>query len=46
MARLSPNIEQFRQKLRAVPEGAAADAVVLVVLREGRNQTIRIEPPQ
>ena len=38
--------KQFTQDYRDFRKLRPREAVVLVVLREGRNQTIRIEPPQ
>ena len=40
------NLEQFRQIYAASRAEKPREAVVLVVLREGRNQTLRLEPPQ
>jgi S1-C subfamily serine protease len=40
------NLEQFQKDYEQFRKERPRDAVVLVVLREGRNQTIRIEPPQ
>lgn len=38
--------EAFTKAYQAFRKEKAKEAVVLVVLREGKNQTIRIEPPQ
>ncbi len=40
------NLEEFRQVYGDARTAKPREAVVLVVLREGRNQTIRVEPPQ
>jgi S1-C subfamily serine protease len=40
------DLEQFTKAYQAFRKERPREAVVLVVLREGRNQTIRIEPPQ
>jgi S1-C subfamily serine protease len=39
-------LDQFKKAYQQFRKEHPQDAVVLVVLREGRNQTIRIEPPQ
>lgn len=40
------SLEQFQKDYEAFRKERPREAVVLVVLREGKNQTIRIEPPQ
>ena len=40
------SIDEFQRQFEEFRKVHPKDAVVLVVLREGRNQTIRIEPPQ
>jgi len=40
------NIEQFQKNYEAFRKEKPREAVVLVVLREGNTQVIRIEPPQ
>jgi serine protease Do len=40
------NIDEFKQEYAALRKDKPKDAVVLVVLREGNNQVIRVEPPQ
>lgn len=40
------NLEQFKKELEAIRKDKPTDALVLVVLRDGNTQTIRIEPPQ
>lgn len=40
------NLEQFRQFYSEARTAKPREAVVIVVLREGRNQTLRLEPPQ
>jgi serine protease Do len=40
------NIEQFKKSLEAIRKDKPREALVLVVLRDGTTQTIRIEPPQ
>jgi serine protease Do len=40
------NLATFRQFYDEARTAKPRDAVVLVVLRDGRNQTLRIEPPQ
>ncbi len=40
------SFQQFVELYRKFREERRREAVVMVVLREGRNQTIRIEPPQ
>ena len=40
------DLEQFKKDYEQFRKERPKDAVVLVVLREGKNQTIRIEPPQ
>jgi serine protease Do len=40
------DIEQFKKDFGAFRKEKAREAIVLVVLREGNTQTIRIEPPQ
>ena len=40
------SFEPFVKQYKEFREKRPRDAVVLVVLRDGRNQTIRIEPPQ
>jgi serine protease Do len=39
-------LEQFKTKLAAFRKEKPRDAIVLVAVREGNTQTIRIEPPQ
>jgi C-terminal processing protease CtpA/Prc len=39
-------LEQFRKAYEAFRKERPRDAIVLVVLRDGSTQTIRIEPPQ
>ena len=39
-------LEQFKQAFEEIRKAKAKDALVLVVLRDGNTQTIRIEPPQ
>lgn len=40
------DLDEFRKKYEAFRESKPKEAVVMVVLREGNTQTIRIEPPQ
>jgi S1-C subfamily serine protease len=40
------NLDQFKKALEAFRKDKPKEAIVLVVLREGNTQTIRIEPPQ
>ena len=40
------NLAQFTKALEEIRKEKASEALVLVVLREGTTQTIRIEPPQ
>jgi serine protease Do len=40
------NLEEFKKEYEAIRKDKPRDALVLVVLRDGNNQTIRIEPPQ
>jgi serine protease Do len=40
------NLEQFKKAFEAIRKEKAREALVLVVLRDGTTQTIRIEPPQ
>jgi hypothetical protein len=40
------DLEQFRKAYEAVRKEKPRDAIVLVVLRDGNTQTIRLEPPQ
>ena len=40
------NLEQFKKSYEALRKDKPREALVLVVLREGTTQTIRIEPPQ
>jgi serine protease Do len=40
------NLDQFEKEYQTFRKEHAKEAVVMVILREGRNQTIRIEPPQ
>lgn len=40
------SLEEFTTQYKRFRQEHPNDAVVLVVLREGKNQTIRIEPPQ
>ena len=40
------NLEQFKKAFEEIRKEKAKEALVLVVLREGTTQTIRIEPPQ
>jgi serine protease Do len=40
------NLEQFKKSIEAIRKDKPREALVLVVLREGTTQTIRIEPPQ
>ena len=39
-------LDEFKQKLQDYRKEKPREAIVLVVLREGNTQTIRIEPPQ
>jgi serine protease Do len=40
------DVDAFRKKYEAFRKSKPKEAVVMVVLREGNTQTIRIEPPQ
>ncbi|MEO6437097.1 MAG: PDZ domain-containing protein [Tepidisphaeraceae bacterium] len=40
------DLEQFKKAYEAVRKEKPRDAIVLVVLRDGNTQTIRLEPPQ
>jgi serine protease Do len=40
------NIEDFQKRYESFRKEKPREAVVLVVLREGNTQVIRIEPPQ
>ncbi len=40
------NVDEFQKSYEALRKDRPREAVVLVVLREGREDTIRIEPPQ
>ena len=40
------NLEKFKKAFEEIRKEKAKDALVLVVLRDGNTQTIRIEPPQ
>ena len=40
------DLAQFKTEYEQFRKDRPKDAVVMVVLREGKNQTIRIEPPQ
>lgn len=40
------SLDQFKREYQQFRKDHPQQAVVMVVLREGRNQTIRIEPPQ
>ena len=40
------DLEQFKKAFEEIRNAKAKDALVLVVLRDGNTQTIRIEPPQ
>ncbi len=39
-------LEEFKKEYEAIRKDKPREALVVVVLREGNNQTIRIEPPQ
>ena len=40
------NLKQFQESYETFRKEKKNEAIVLVVLREGNTQTIRIEPPQ
>ena len=40
------DLEQFKKSFETIRKEKPKEAIVLVVLREGNTQTIRIEPPQ
>jgi S1-C subfamily serine protease len=40
------NVESFKKSYESFRKSKPKEAVVMVVLREGNTQTIRIEPPQ
>ncbi len=44
--RAANNLADFKKQLEDFRKAKPHEAIVLVVLREGQNQTIRIEPPQ
>ena len=40
------NLEEFKKQLQDFRKDKPREAIVMVALREGNTQTIRIEPPQ
>ena len=40
------DLEQFKKAFEEIRKEKPNEALVLVVLRDGNTQTIRIEPPQ